>query len=320
MSWRERVRGWWIERHPRSDTHALGQRNVYILPTRAGWMFALTLLVLLVATINFQLSLGYALTFLLAGSALVSMHITHGTLRGLALRLRPPQPVFAGEPALLDIVLSAPAGSRPRYGVGLRAGRTGEWAWVDVPAAGQAMAQLSFVTDRRGLHGLPVLRIETHFPFGLFRAWSVWRPSASVLVYPRPEEPPAALPVPRASAGRPDAGWREGSGDDVDGVRPWRRGDPLRHIVWKKSARALETGAELIGRDTRRAAHQELWLDYQTAGTPAAEERLSRLAAWVLAAERMGADYGLRLPGREIAPAHGPSQRRASLEALALWS
>ncbi|MBK9362478.1 MAG: hypothetical protein IPM99_15800 [Rubrivivax sp.] len=52
-------------------------------------MFAPTLLVLLLASINYQLNLGYLLTFLLAGSGLVSMHVTHNTLRRLTLRLRP---------------------------------------------------------------------------------------------------------------------------------------------------------------------------------------------------------------------------------------
>jgi hypothetical protein len=60
-----------------------------------------TLLVMLLAAINYQLNLGYALTFLLAGAGLVSMHLTHGNLRGLTLRTCTPTvpPVFAGEPA-----------------------------------------------------------------------------------------------------------------------------------------------------------------------------------------------------------------------------
>ena len=68
----------------------LTQRNIYILPTKAGLAFALTLMVLLLASINYQLNLGYVLTFLLAGSGVVSMHLTHGTLRGLTLHLQPP--------------------------------------------------------------------------------------------------------------------------------------------------------------------------------------------------------------------------------------
>ena len=68
---RRQVSRWMQARLPLSDTLLLTQRNVYILPTGAGWMLALTLLVLLLASINFQLNLGYLLTFLLAGSALV---------------------------------------------------------------------------------------------------------------------------------------------------------------------------------------------------------------------------------------------------------
>ena len=65
---RERIRRYWIERLPLRDTTVLNQRNVYILPTRPGFMLGATLLVLLVASINYQLNLGYLLTFLLAGS------------------------------------------------------------------------------------------------------------------------------------------------------------------------------------------------------------------------------------------------------------
>ena len=91
---RARVRRWLAARLPRTDSQLLTQGNIYIVPTRAGWMFALTLIVLLLASINYQLNLGYVLTFLLAGSGIVSMHITHGTLRGLTLHLRPVGPAF----------------------------------------------------------------------------------------------------------------------------------------------------------------------------------------------------------------------------------
>ncbi len=102
------MRRWWLSRHPATDTWTLNQHNIYILPTKGGIVFAVTLLVMLVSSINYQLNLGYVLTFLLAGSGLVSIHLTHGTLRGLTLRLRPSAPVFAGEPATLEVVMSSP--------------------------------------------------------------------------------------------------------------------------------------------------------------------------------------------------------------------
>ena len=55
---RGRFQRWWQARVPLSDSTVLTQRNVYILPTRAGFMLGATLLVLLVAAINYQLNLG----------------------------------------------------------------------------------------------------------------------------------------------------------------------------------------------------------------------------------------------------------------------
>jgi uncharacterized protein (DUF58 family) len=64
-----------------------------------------------------------------------------------------------------------------------------------------------------------------------------------------------------------------------------------------------------------------LWLDWHDAGPASADAqaRLSRLAAWVELAHAQGHAFGLRLPGRQIAPAAGDVQRRQLLEALALW-
>jgi len=315
---RARFRVWWQKRLPRSDTQTLTQGNVYILPTQAGWMFALTLLVLLLASINYQLNLGYVLTFLLAGSGVVSMHVTHGTLRGLTLHLRPVAPGFAGEPVVLDIVLTSPGTSR--FGIGLRLldapGAT--LAWIDVPGGGQATAHVSFVPAVRGLHDVPTLSAETRFPLGLFRAWTVWRPAARHLVYPRPESPAPAPPSTRPIVGGPTRS-RHGESGEVEGVRAYRRGDPMKLVAWKKAAQALETGAELVSRDTSVSARQELWLDWAACGAVSPEERLSRLAAWTLVAERAGTDFGLRLPGVDLAPEGGEAQRRRCLEALALW-
>lgn len=315
---RRRFRAWWQARLPRSDTQLLTQRNIYILPTRAGLLFAATLVVLLIASINYQLNLGYVLTFLLAGSGVVSMHVTHATLRGLTLRLRPPAPVHAGEAARLDIVLTS-AGSA-RHGIGLKVldAPDATRVWTDVPAGGQATAQVAFVPARRGWHDVPALAAETRFPLGLFRAWTVWRPAARLLAYPAPERPAAPLPAARSVPGGPSQA-RTADGGEIEGVRGYRRGDPLKLVYWKKAAKALESGGELVSRDTSASVQRQLWLDWQGCGGLAPEQRLSRLAAWVIAAERAGTEFGLVLPGAEVPPAEGDAQRRRCLEVLALW-
>jgi uncharacterized protein (DUF58 family) len=308
------LRDWFINRLPRSDTLTLTQGNIYIVPSLAGFAFAATLLVMLVASINYQLNLGYLLTFLLAGCALVSMHITHGTLRGLTLRVKPPAAVFAGQSAVVEVVLSSPGQARHGIGLAVRDAQPYQFAWVDVPAGGSASAQVSFMLPRRGAHPVPVLVAETRFPLGLFRAWAVLRPAAQALAWPAPEQPAAPLPpgspVPGAAASRSVA-----QGSEFDGVRSYRRGDTLRQVAWKKAA----ASGELVSRDSSESASRELWLDLADTAGRDTEARLARLAAWALAAERMGLAFGLRLPGVQLPPASGDAQKRAALDALALW-
>jgi uncharacterized protein (DUF58 family) len=323
---RGRFRNWFELRLPFVDSLLLTQRTVYILPTRPGLMLVLTILVLLVASINYQLNLGYLLTFLLAGTALVGMHVSHGTLRGLALSLSPPAPQHAGATATVDVTLTNTRKSI-RHGIGLsllnpqpgdgQNDNEQHWAWTDVPAQGASVVQVAFTPPRRGLHRLPTLTAETRFPLGTFRVWTVWRPAAQVLVYPAPESNPPPLPPGEPLSQDAGAAARAQPSGEFDGVRAYRRGDPLKNVLWKKAAKADEQGNGLVVRDTEQAQRHELWLDFQQAGSLGLEAKLSRLCAWVLRAEKLGLRYGLRLPALHIPPGSGEAHKRHCLEALA---
>ncbi len=322
---RQRLRLWFESRLPLTDSVTLTQRTVYILPTRAGLMLGVTLLVLLAGAINYQLNLGYLLTFLLGGSAVAGMYVCHSTLRGLGLHLSPPQAQFAGANTVLDVVLTNTRNS-VRHGIGLTVLGRDHWTWADVPAQGRCTVQVAWQPTRRGLHRVPTLTAETRFPMGTFRVWTVWRPATQVLVYPAPEVHAPPLPPGTPRAGGMASRQSHDSGE-FDGVRAYRRGDALKHIVWKKAAKS----DQLVSRERETHQREELWLDFDHTGTgttatpspPAAaltpiERKLSRLCAWVLLADKQGLDYGLRVPGSEISPGSGEAHKRQCLEVLAL--
>ena len=310
---RRRFQRWFEARLPLSDSVTLTQRNVYILPTRPGLMLGATLFVLLIASINYQLNLGYLLTFLLAGSTLAGMHVCHGTLRGLTMNLIATHGQYAGANATIGIQIQSRRRSL-RHGIGLAVLGTDHWVWTDVPAQGSATVHVAFTPERRGWHRVPTLTAETRFPLGTFRVWTVWRPAAQILVYPAPEPfaPPLPPSEPRAAG---TAAARPHATGDFDGVRAYRRGDPMKLIVWKKVAKA----DELVSRDAQQVQRSELWLDQQHTGTEHREQQLSRLCAWVLQAEKRGLDYGLRLNSLEIPPASGDAHQSRCLQALALY-
>lgn len=316
---RRRWQAWWSARHPPRDTHAMGQNNIYILPSRPGLFFCVTLVLLLIASINDQLSLGYALTFLLAGAGLASMMGTHGNLRGVQLDLKAPAPVFVGDDVQLELRLHNSGAARWGVGVHVQGSPADAIAWTDVPALGHAVLRIRYPAERRGLHELPTLQIITRFPLGLFRAWSIWRPAARVWVYPQPEVPAAPFPPQQAEA---DGGLANVmlrmQGQDFEGVRQYRRGDSMRHVLWKKAQLALEQGTPLSVRETHAPAGRQLWLDWAATHGATTEARLARLTAWVLAAERAHSPYGLRLAGIETPPALGAEQRQLCLERLAV--
>jgi len=321
MSLKQRWQQWWKARHPAADEQLLTQRNLYIVPTRVGAAFLLTQAVLLVAAINDQLSLGYALTFLLAGCGLASMHTTHGNLRGLLLSLQPPEAGHADADLPLRIRLHNPG--RARFGIGLRQAeaKSATLAWADVPAGGSTELVLTWRAPRRGLHELPVLRIESRFPLGLFVAWSYWRPASRQWVYPAIEPHAPPLPAGRPRDGEPQTGSaRPGaSGDEFHGVRGWRDGDGLRSVLWKKAAQATTADAPLWVRDwALPPASQDRWIDADQTQGLADELRWQRLTAWVLRADAEGQDWGLRLPGSELALGQGRAQRELALQRLAL--
>ena len=298
---------------PERGAIVLGHRRVYIVPSRLGLLFGGALAILLVGSINYALSLGFALTFLLAGMGLAGMVQTARNLAQLTVSAARSDPVFAGESAQFRLTL-AHAGNFDRPEILLQHLACGARCTVDVGAASAAEAVLAVPAQSRGWLPIGRVMLETRFPLGLFRAWSYLEPDSRCLVYPRPER--SALPPLAASERSGGARAHAQGSDDFSGLRGYQPSDSPRHVAWKSAAR---TG-DMLTKQFAGEALAELWLDLRD--LPAAlgiEQRLSRLAGWVLAAERGGALYGLRLPGTELPPGRGEPHRASCLEALALY-
>ena len=103
---------------PAADGRArLGSRQIYILPTARGWLFAVLLAALLLAGINYSNNLIFALTFLLAGIGHAALLLTWRNLAGLQLAVHPAEPVFAGATARFPAMLES--GPAPRDAIRL---------------------------------------------------------------------------------------------------------------------------------------------------------------------------------------------------------
>jgi uncharacterized protein (DUF58 family) len=295
-----------------SGSVILGRRQLFMLPTRFGLLFALLLVVQLLTAINYGNGLAYALTFLLGALAVVSMLYTHRNLFRLRLAAGIGAPVFAGEVAVFRIHLVNDSVT-PRFGVALMHDKK-EIAGVDIPARGSADVELPVPATQRGRLAIPPLTVTTRFPLGLLYSWS--RRVAleqSCLVYPRPADPTPRQTLEQETL-EPTRGLKAG-GDDYIGTREFRPGDSPHHVDWKAVARGEGWHIKQFG----GAYQPTAWLDWDTLPGLDTETRLSVLTRWVLDAERDGMLYGLRLPEKTFAPANGEPHQHECLRALALF-
>jgi len=302
----------WARRRQGEDAHsvALARRRIYILPTRFGAVFGVMVFAMLLGSINYGASLGFALTFLLAGLGLVVMHHCHNNLLGAHIKFLGAAPVFAGERAEFRLAVRNES-TAPRYEIELMQGghRAGP---IDVAPGVSEILRLGIDTERRGWTTLERFAVETRHPGRLLRAWTWIHMDARCLVYPQPAAPGRPLPdgVGESSTGRTSTG-----DDDFAGLRTAAPGDPPQRIAWKAYAR----NDQLLLKQFAAGDRAPCLLDWDMLAPLDPEARVSQLARWCIDADGQGRALGLALPGLQIPAGTGPKHLAACLEALALF-
>ncbi|MFF7708490.1 DUF58 domain-containing protein [Pseudomonas sp. NPDC007930] len=307
-----RLQRWQDRRAPVAAQVLLDHQRVYILPSRAGLGYALTLALILLAAINYQNSMAYVLVFVLGSLFIVTILHTYRNLSGLQVGSAAPAAVFAGEQARFTLRLESTGKAHQAIAVGW--GRE-PLASADLLPAHVQWLELPWPTQQRGWLAAPRVRLSTQFPLGLLCAWSWVRSDQRVLVYPQPLA--GDLPLQPASADEHEQVGLQvvGQGtDDFQGLKAYEPGDTWRRLNWK----AWSRGGPLLIKAFGEQRGQEVALDFLAlrGGT---EQRLSILCHWVLQLTEQQRPFALRLPGVALPPACDEAHREACLRALALF-
>jgi uncharacterized protein (DUF58 family) len=307
-TWRKRAIKLTRPRRTETLPVALDRRRIYVLPTRFGLFIAAMLGTMLLGALNYNNNPALLLGFLLAATAQLSLHATHLALSGIRLRDARATPTHAGDNLNLELRFDATR-SRPRPGLVLAcdAVRT----VFALPDANDVLVELSLPTTARGWLVPGRLALSTTQPLGLARAWSYFWPDLRLLVYPALEIHAPPLPMHEGAGARTRV---RAQGEEPHHLRDYRVGDPPRQVAWKASAR---TG-KLLVREYEAQSDRDIRLDWNALASLPYEARISRLARWVVEADRSNLRYTLVLPGQTLGPAQGHAHRHDCLQALAL--
>ncbi len=305
--------GRWARKRQGTDASSTVLRpgRVYILPTGVGLVFGLMAFAMLLGSMNYNNNLSFILTFLLIGIGFVAMHQCQRNLVGLELSFAGTDPVFAGQAIRFRIAVSNQS-KNARYGIRIYHGKI-QSEVHDLQPGESTVFILPVATDRRGWIQLDRFGVRTLFPFELFRSWAWLHMDLRGLVYPTPSENPPEPPETRVAHGHRQQDAR--GEEDFAGLRRYNEGDSPKQVAWKAYARS----GQLLSKQFAGADTSSQWFDFDQIPVPELEERLSILTRWIVNSDSTLEDYGLRLPGLEIPPAHGEAQRQNCLEALALF-
>ena len=300
----------WVRRRQGSESLPLSLRakRLYILPTSIGVTFAIVAFAMLLGSMNYNNSMGFALTFLLAATGLIAMHRCHQNLSGLRVEQITTQRAFAGQSLPVSLVVKH-NGAGERLDIRAVLGQRRSQP-IDVDNARPQTLSLSIPTDQRGPLSLPRVGLNTTFPLGLLYCWAWIYVDQEALIWPAPASDAPQRPLSHSD----EDGERGGSGEeDFAGLRDYQRGDSSKRVAWKTFARS----GQLKSRQFEGGSVSTSWIDLDSVPSGDIEYRLSGLCRWILDADAAGDHYGLRLPGLEIDPGVGRAHRDQCLDALA---
>lgn len=288
--------------------------------TRLGWFFLLVTLGLGIAAINTQNNLLYLVLGLMLGLIAASGLLSEMSVRQLSVVTTHPADPVEGQPFLYEIRVTNEKKRLPTFALlveertvgGAVVGR----AFFFRIGAGETQAKAAEgCWAHRGRLRLVEVRISTRFPFGLFEKGLVIENDEEMIILPDANRAPASWPLPETGRQGERLSGRAGSGAELYALRPWRDGDGVRQIHWRKSAGSAGLQSKVYEQEESPRVVVAL---IPAASALALDDAVRVAARTVRQLLRRGAQVGLRLAGIEFEPAAGSAHELALLRALAL--
>jgi len=278
-----------------------------------------------VAAVTSQNNLLFWAMGVIASAILVSLLLSHLTMRSLTIRRLDPNHGVVGEPMLVRYEVANRSRFLPAFNLHLSelpVRDDATWrrfmppapAWIMHVGPGEAVhGEAVFWPQKRGEMRFGALRCATRFPFGIVRRTRRRSQPTHTLVYPRRYRLKRGVldaVVPAGPMGMKLSN-RPGGGDDYFGLREYKPGDSRRQIAWKRSAtfdtlvikeRTLPSPPRLRIVLNLTAPTADLRFDRRRGVDPRTleEQAISLAATMIDAAYHDGYEVGLSVLGADV--------------------
>lgn len=290
--------------------------SIQVRPVSSGLIYFALLGAIWLTAANYMNNLAYFSFFILFNLALSSLIFSKVYLAPLSISAIEPENAFAG--GRISLMIHVRNASRNhRQGVFLSIEVNGVKSDEShgpffIEGNGISVVEISIPAEKRGIFTLTGLALFTIQPLGLYVSTKKKPVEKEMVVFPQPSGKKLWNPAVPSTEERVE-GYHVGGGEDYSGSRLFRIGESPRHVDWKAFAR----GRPMMVKEFSGGGGREYWFDWWQLPGVEPEKRLSQITRWILGADRLGMEFGVRIPGVTIPPDSGSLHTISCLRILA---
>ncbi|MBP1748855.1 MAG: hypothetical protein H6Q52_1394 [Deltaproteobacteria bacterium] len=236
-------------------------------------------------------------------------------LSKLDLQIDFPQEVYAGSQVPVKITVENRRRHLPAFLIGLNADHISVLLPF-TPAKSTSSVFTNITFRERGLHTIENPRVSSVFPFNFFTRFKTLHKTYTIIALPRLKACDLASLYRKERRSRGEKiSDAIGYDADVISIREYVRGDPIKYIHWKATAK---TG-KLKTKELSSLSYQPVVIEFENVMIRDVEERISSVAYTIVQLHKNNVPVGLKINGRLFPPDTTGVHKLNMLKELAMF-
>ena len=317
---RQRFERWLNKRIPIKQKQLLTSKNIFIFPTKFGFLYLFFILLLFLLATNYQNNLILFLSYVLASLFVSAMLHCFFNLCGLGIKASGEYGGYVNETINIPVTLIT---DKKHLSLCLFLPEQNKISIKQTDNESHCTeVLLPIMLQTRGVSDLERIVISSEYALGLFRCWSKLAFPVSLTVYPHPitfKKNSLIEPIHTTNDVSNENSYHSNMETGIDeyiDLARYRQGESLAKVSWKHVAK----GQGWLSRQYGEALGETVYLSLHQMPSKNIEKQLSMLCFAILDCAQQGDEYGVLLGDKRISPNSGQHHLLMCLTALATFN